>query len=113
MTSWREYSHYTIIENIDRDAWKHELQQLKKFIDKTELSFKSVIEKEKEMYAAQDEELARQKADLRSQIEPLLQQETAIKRAREALLSKFTQEARDQYELDREKQRQRLQSDSL
>ena len=43
------------------------------------------MERDKEIYMAQDEEIARQKADLRSKIEPLL----TMERARRDLLAKF------------------------
>lgn len=56
------------------------------------------MERDKEINTAQDEEIARQKADLRSKIEPLL----TMERARRDLLAKFPPEAREQYELDRE-----------
>ena len=62
------------------------------------------MERDKEKNTAQDEEIARQKADLRSKIEPLL----IMERARRDLLAKFPPEAREQYELDREKQRKRF-----
>jgi hypothetical protein len=62
------------------------------------------MERDKEIYMAQDEEIARQKADLRSKIEPLL----TMERARRDLLAKFPPEAREQYELDREKDRKRF-----
>lgn len=62
------------------------------------------MERDKEKNTAQDEEIARQKADLRSKIEPLL----IMERARRDLLAKFPPEAREQYELDREKERKRF-----
>lgn len=93
----------------DLDSWGRKLEEVKKAFDFTEAGLKWVMERKREMYAAQDEEWAQQKADLRSQMEPFLQQEAEKRRTREGLLSKFTQEARDRYELDRENQRQRLQ----
>ncbi|KAL3500203.1 hypothetical protein ACH5RR_039296 [Cinchona calisaya] len=93
----------------DLDAWGRELKKEQECFAETEQRLKWAIENEKELYAAQDEKWAQQKADLHSQIEPFLQQEaTEKRRAREALFSQVSQEAQDQYELDRKKEKQRF-----
>lgn len=91
----------------DLAAWQREKEEVEKFLAKTELGLEWVMEREKEIQAAKELQAARLRAD------PLVQKLELEARARDAIFSRFPQEAREQYERDRAKRQKGGPSDRL